>query len=196
MSRVTRLKAQFGMNWATALVGWKGLGRFSPWPDRWKEFPSLITSGQVEEHALERLEHSSDPQEVAIITTLLVAISSSETRERIEELLANLAGICQHNHSLEMRKWRAVLLEELLENIPDKPVYGLIALSEFWQGFGFPSDSPHEAQGKGSPSSPGEYYTKENFERLLKQNREWLGKESASIKEQQKLEKCGLPGGD
>jgi hypothetical protein len=67
--------------------------------------------------------------------------------------------------------------------MPEDPLYGLLALTEFWQSFGFPSDSPHVIQGRGNTISPAEYFQQNNLNRLLSLHRKWIQQEKALIKE-------------
>ncbi|HEU4388194.1 MAG TPA: DUF2247 family protein, partial [Blastocatellia bacterium] len=70
-----------------------------------------------------------------------------------------------------------------LNNLPQDAVYGLVALTEFWQGFGFPPDSPHEVQGRGNTITPLDYYQQENLVRLLACHRAWIKEEKIAIEQ-------------
>ena len=76
------------------------------------------------------------------------------------------------------------LLEEVLENLPPDPLHGLMALSEFWQTFGFPADGPHEVQGRENAVTPTEYYQQENLTRLLARHYAWIKEERARLRKQ------------
>ncbi len=108
-----------------------------------------------------------------------------QTREEIKDLLQRLSQLDGGDPQIELRKWRLVLLEEVLASMPKDALYGLIALTEFWQDFGFPSDSPHVVQGRGNNITPPEYYQEENLQRLVNCHRTWIENERASLKEQQ-----------
>ena len=73
-------------------------------------------------------------------------------------------------------------MEQLLEDIPTEPLYGLIAFTDFWNDFGFPSDSPHEVQGRWNSLGPQEYYTQENLERTIQRHQKWVENEIEEIK--------------
>lgn len=181
MTPFARLGKQFGVNWTTILVGWKGLGVFSPWAARTAEFPPLLSADELAAYANERLASSSDVAEDDLIVNLLSLDLHTESRETITEHLARLSDLCGGDSSRELRKWRVVLLEDLLEHIPSDPLYGLIALTEFWQNFGFPPDSPHEAQGKGNMVSPADYYQESNYQRLVSRHKAWIEQEKARL---------------
>jgi len=184
MSTFENLKAAFVANWTTVLVGWNGPGVLSPWPDRWVEFPPLISPDEIAAYANDRLAATSDPAEQALIVALSSSDLRTEGRETIKDLLAPLSELDAGDPDIEIRKWRLVLLEQVLENMPHDPLYGLMALTEFWQSFGFPSDGPHEVQGKGNTLTPSEYYKQENVHRLVARHYEWVEGEKAALRKQ------------
>ena len=187
MSAFTRLKADFATNWTTILVGWNGLGALSPWPDRWKEFPPLLGADEIVNYAYERLSLSPVAEEDKIMIELLALNLQREPRETVKELLTRLSNLSQGDMLFELRKWRLILLEELLDHLPEDSTYALLALTEFWQNFGFPTDSPHEVQGRDNSISPSEYYQKENLQRLLNRHRTWIQEERATIKSRENI---------
>jgi len=182
MSTYTRLRESFDVNWTTILVGWKGLGGLSPWPDRWEEFPPLLTFKEVADYALERLESSNAGREQDATTELVSLNLGEERRGAILSLLAPLLDMDGGDPVTELRKWRLILLEQKLEHLPEDPLYALTELTEFWNEFHFPPDGPHEAQGVGNSISPADYYTQENRDRLLLRHRDWIKSEAESIK--------------
>ena len=185
MTHFARLRKQFAVNWTTVSVGWKGLGVFSPWPERSAEFPPLLSVNELAAYANERLASSSDAAEDEFVVRLLSLDLHTESRETITEHLARLSNLCGCDSSRELRKWRIVILEDLLDFIPSDPLYGLIALTEFWQNFGFPPDSPHEVQGKGSTLSPDDYYEENNFQRLVSRHKTWIEQEKTAMEADQ-----------
>src|SRR5215475_1063475 len=182
VSAFAKIKAAFDVNWTSVLVGWEGLWRLSPRPRRWTEFPPLISTGEITSYAEKRLEASADRREQRMIIELMTVDLGRLTREEIRDMLESLSGLDGGDPAMELRKWRLVLLEQVLEGISNDPVYGLIALSEFWQEFGRPPDSPHEAQGVGNHITPSEYYRQENLDRLLARHREWIETEKKTLK--------------
>jgi hypothetical protein len=91
MSIFTKIRANFDVNWMTILVGWEGLGVFSPWPSRWTEFASLLTSSEVATYANERQEFSADSIEEDLIAKLLSCDIQAATRENIKDALKPLS---------------------------------------------------------------------------------------------------------
>ena len=182
MSVFSIIRAAFDINWTTILIGWEGLGVLSPWPSRWTEFPSLVSAKEVAIYADERLASTTDVNEQDLILKLLSVDLRTESREAIRDLLKPLSDLDGNDPAIELRRWRLILLERVLENMPQDSLYGLMALTEFWQGFGFPPDSPHQVQGCGNEIGPKEYYTAENFQEVLDRHRRWIEKETAELK--------------
>jgi hypothetical protein len=186
MNVFSKLRANFDISWTTILVGWNGLGAFSPWPDRSDEFPPLLSADDLVTYANERVASSSGVAEDDLIAKLLSLDLRTESRETIRDVLTHLSNLCRGNPAFEIRKWRLILLEELLDNIPKDALYGLMALTEFWQSFGFPLDSPHEVQGRGNKVAPSEYYQEHNLYQLLARHRIWAQKEKIALSNEQR----------
>jgi hypothetical protein len=185
VSDFDKLSATFDTNWTTILVGWQGLGVLSPWPERWVEFPPLISAEEIADYSYARLVHSSDANERDLIEKLLSVKLQTQSRQEIRNVLKRLSDMLGGNEAIELRKWRMVLLEDLLGTMPKDALYGLMALSEFWQKFGFPADSPHVVQGRGNTITPSEYFQQENLDRLLGCHQAWLHEEKAAIMKQE-----------
>lgn len=181
MSAFAELRAAFGVNWTTVLVGWKGTGPLSPWPGRQDGPPPMLSADEVTSYGEERLAASSNQVEQGLIVSLLSLVPRSAGRQTVRERLEPLSRLDGGDPEIELRKWRVTLLEQLLRSLPLDPVYGLIALSEFWQSFGFPSDCPHEVQGRGNAVTPEDYYAEDNLLRLLRRHRAWIEREKLAI---------------
>ena len=187
MSTFEKIRAAFTTNWTTVLVGWNGLGDLCPWPDRWTEYPALIFGHEICAYCDEQLAKSFDPIERDMILALLALDVRTASREIVRTLLTPLSVLCKGDPAIELRKWRLVMLEETLEHLPKDALYGLIALSEFWQSFGFPADSPHTVQGRGFKSvGPYEYYEQENLDQLLLRHRTWIEHETLALQDHMK----------
>lgn len=106
-----------------------------------------------------------------------------------EAMDAKLEELSEHDRSelsLQKRKWRVYLLIRLLEKLGTDPLQGLLALMEFWlpmRDTGCPITFPCN---NGSPSVE-EYFTKSNYETMVKRNRAWLHKEIGEIQQAESL---------
>jgi hypothetical protein len=183
MKAFARVRSAFDVNWTTVLVGWRGLGVLSPWPNRWMEFPPLLTADEVAAYARERLAASPNGAEQALLGELLSLDLRAENREEVTAMLNRLSESVGHDAAIELRRWRLVLLEQTLSDMPHDPLYGLTALTEFWQSFGFPADSPHVVQGRGNTVSPADYYQPDNFRKLLAAHTRWIEDERAALRQ-------------
>jgi hypothetical protein len=99
-------------------------------------------------------------------------------------LLDRLAG--HHGQSLESarRKWRAVALEALLEQLGDDPLYDLLHLGDFWDIWNISGHpGPHVVQGVGNTLTPSEYYNPGMLAQILVAHREWLAREFYELRE-------------
>lgn len=184
MSVFEQVKATYGACWTTVRVGWDGLGVLSPWPERWTEFSPLLSPDEIAAYAYERMTTSSGREEERLIVELLGLDLQTESRETVGDRLRSLSELDGRESEIELRKWRVVLLEQVLRTLPHDALYGLMALSEFWQGFGFPSDSPHEVQGRGNAIDPSEYYQQDNMDRIVGRHRAWIEDERRMLRGQ------------
>lgn len=157
------------VNWRTLLVGLEGPGKHPP----------TITLGDVsafasEQHATRTTAESED--------VVAVLVASSDDAGEAREILQRLAEKEESDPERELRKWRLVLLRQAMMDLPADPLYGLIALTEFWERFDFPADSPHVVQGRGNRLDPSAYYTKENYLALVQKHRDWAHREATSLR--------------
>jgi hypothetical protein len=172
MTLFERLRVEFGVNWTTLLVGWDRPGRFSH---------AVISVDEIDAYATERLVSSPTTDEEELVVRLLALNLRCERPEVIRERLVDLSTCNGADPSVELRKWRIALLEECLDNIPAHPIYGLTALTDFWNQFEYPPDSPHVVQGRGNSITPTEYYCEENLQRLLARHRAWIQVEKHAL---------------
>lgn len=103
--------------------------------------------------------------------------TSSELRENLE-VLCHAKNV---DINKSKRKWRYASLENVISDLDLDPVYGLITLSEFWAAWDWPSDSPTTMRSD-SEISPEDYHSESNYESVVKNNRDWLVLELASLK--------------
>jgi hypothetical protein len=116
------------------------------------------------------------------IDVVLLAGSHATDAEEISELLKRLSSGEEVDADHEFRKWRAIYVTKNLPDIQSEYIQGLIELSDIWALLDFPDDSPHVFQGRNNLITPNEYYTKENYIKLLEKHQEWLEKEIADVK--------------
>ena len=174
------LKNNFPVNWTTVLVGWEGLGIISPWPDKWIESSPLLTVNEVYEFCYDRISKTSDAKEISLILEMLEFEKKGPDREFIGYLLTPLSELYNGDKTFEIRKWRAVMLGELLERLQGDALSDSLEIGEFWMYYGFPPDSPMKHSDIDNVRSD-EYGSKKYINRVITINKEWLQNEIQTI---------------
>jgi hypothetical protein len=110
-----------------------------------------------------------------------IAFASEDEEELIRNKLNDLSKI-ENNSDIDLKTWEYLLLEELIPTLPKDPLRGLLELTDFWSQFNYPKNSPHQIQGRNNTLTPQEFYTRENFNFLLEENKKWLQKTENELK--------------
>ncbi len=129
---------------------------------------------QLAEEALADVE--TDEQ-----TRKLVDLIDAAEPGAVTEALTALAPVLPDADSDAHRSWVCVLLWDALGTLPSDPLYGLIALTDFWETMGRPAWKPHSVQGIDDALTPNEYYTDDRFNLALTRHSQWLEREVARI---------------
>jgi hypothetical protein len=169
MNRLVEMReAGLPVNWRTVFVGWIGPGKHERLLD---ESDVVAEAGS----ALDRGENSAE----------VIALASTDSLGslEIETFLRELAKREWSTPAHEERKWRWLLLKEAIESLPSEPLYALLALTEFWEKFGYPPDSPHVVQGRGNHRSPNEYYTERHYRETVQRHEDWLKRELDDLRQ-------------
>lgn len=112
---------------------------------------------------------------------IITLIGEKEDSEKFEKLLKKLADEDDFNIGIQKRKWRAYLLQNVIENIHEDWFEGLLELTEFWITMGMPADCPLTLPRSGKKKAVQEYYSQPSYECNLNKNREWLKEEIRSM---------------
>lgn len=161
-------ESRIPINWGTVLVGWTGPGKYS----------RLLSIADIASYARDLIEANPDqPREV-----LKLAGAGDDETESVNACLRALSGGAGVDVELETRKWRLILLKDFIKALGDDPLYGLLGLTEFWERFDYPLDGPHVVQGRGNSQAPQDYYTEDNYRRIVERHRQWIDKEEALLK--------------
>jgi hypothetical protein len=156
------------VNWRTLLIGLEGTGKYPP----------LVTLDEVYAFADEQLAASMPPPECAVAIVVASGADPAEIRV-IQKRLADDEE--KSEQARELRKWRLVLLKHAVAELPEDPLYGLLALAEFWERLDFPSDSPHVVQGRGNKIAPTDYFTEDNYRHLVRKHKDWISAEMSAL---------------
>lgn len=156
----------FKISWNLIAIGLYGNG----------EIPPLITHLDVVDY-LDGLLTDIDEQTENIIAL----ICEKEDCKKFDRLLKKLASEDDSNIAVQKRKWRAYLLKNLIDNINEDSLQGLLELMEFWVSMGIPDNCPQTFPNSDNKKSIQEYFTQASYEFNLNKNREWLNEEIQSI---------------
>lgn len=107
------------------------------------------------------------------IVTLAILRSGEE--EEILNILKKLSESENNDYSLEFKKFRAMYIYKNLPSKSDEFLQGILKLSELWDKFGFPEDSPNIY-------FDFKNYSQENFNKLLDIHNVWLKSEFELIR--------------
>lgn len=157
----------FEITWTLLNIGFDGSAKFK----------KQLDVQDIINYAINKMEDGDESLDV-----VLLASSHAANAEEISELLKNLSKSEKVNTDVECRKWRVLCVSKNLPNIQDEYIQGLIELGDIWLMFDFPDNSPHVFQGRNNSITPNEYYTQENYEKLLENHRKWLDKEIADLR--------------
>lgn len=157
----------FGISWTLLNMGWYGSAKFK----------RQLAGQDIIDFAMSKMEDGDES-----IDVVLLASSRATDTEEISELLKRLSGGEKVDADNELRKWRAIYVSKNLPDIQAEYMQGLIELGDIWALLDFPDDSPHVFQGRNNSITPNEYYTKENYIKLLEKHQEWLEKEIADLR--------------
>ena len=167
MNKLCFLKSLgFKISWNLIAIGLYGNGEIQP----------SITHLDVVDY-LDGLLTDIDEQTDDIIAL----ICETEDDTKFDRLLKEFASKDDSNIAIQKRKWRACLLKDLIDNINEDSLQGLLELMEFWLSMGKPDDCPQTFPNSDDKKSIQEYFTKESYVFNLNKNREWLNEEIQSI---------------
>lgn len=158
----------FEISWTLLNLGWDGSAKFK----------NQLAGQDIIDFAMSKMEDGDES-----IDVVLLASSYVTSTEEISELLKRLSDGEDVNSDNEFRKWRAIYVSKNLPDIQTEYIQGLIELGDIWALFDFPDDSPHVFQRRNNSITPNEYYTKENYIKLLEKHQEWLEKEIADLRD-------------
>lgn len=155
----------FKISWNLISIGLYGDG----------EIPPLITHMDVVDY-LDSLLTDIDEQ-----TGNIIALICEEDRVKFDRLLKKFASKDNSNIAIQKRKWRVYLLKDLIDNINEDGLQGMLELMEFWASMGMPDDCPQAFPNSDEKKSIQEFFTQTSYELNLNKNQEWLNKEIQSI---------------
>lgn len=130
---------------------------------------TFISANEVINYAVGFLEYTENDDIVSF------AILRNSEEEDILNILKKLSESENGDYCLEFRKFRALYIYENLPSKNDDFMHGILKLSELWDKFGFPEDSPNIY-------FEFKNYSQEKFNKLLDIHNSWLKSEFEFIR--------------
>lgn len=156
------------VTWTLVTMGFSGSSKFK----------GQLSGREIVEYAITRVINGDASPQV-----LMLAGTDARDTEQIGCLLNKLSQGENVDANAELRKWRAIYVANHLPTDKDDYIHGLVALGDIWAYLDFPDDSPHVFQGRNNMITPMEYYTPDNYKRLLDAHKSWLEKEITQLKD-------------
>ena len=130
----------------------------------------FISAKEIINYATNLLAYSNDNDIVKL------AILYEHEEDEIARMLNHLSDKenCQYSH--EFRKFRVLYIKEHLPKKGDYFMHGIIKISELWNKFEFPDDSPNIY-------FKFKDYSEAKFNELLKIHAEWIDMEIEKVKQ-------------
>ncbi len=153
----------FPINWTTLLLGLEGPGNYL----------NVISTLDVVNYVEQKVN-----KDAIICNQLVMSLSNySDDKTALIACLRELIKTEDEDMDVELKKWQLYLLKKTIASLPEDPIHGLIMLTDFWEKFDYPENSPHKVQGKDVSTHPNDYYTKDNYIRIVQQHENWLKNE-------------------
>ena len=155
----------FKISWNLIAIGLYGSG----------EIPPSITYLDVVDYLYGLLTDIDEQTD-----NIIALICEKEDHTKFDGILKKLASEDDSNIVVQKRKWRVYLLKNLIDNINEDSLQGLLELMEFWVSMGKPDNCPQTFPSSDNKSVK-DYFTQSSYEFNLNKNCEWLNKEIQSI---------------
>lgn len=153
----------FKITWRLIQIGAKGLC----------EIPAMLTRDEILGYLIDSLNNIDDQ------TDNVISLICEDNPIEFDKVLDKFAENDRCDLGVQKRKWRAYLLQTLLDSLSRDPLQGLLELIEFWLAMGKPENCPHVFPTNTTVAK--DYFTEATYNSLIKMNREWLNKEINEI---------------
>jgi hypothetical protein len=158
---------EFKITWRLIDIGFMGS----------ETFRNELSSQEIIDYAIFVCNNNINDEDI-----INLACEYSENIDKVDSYLKNLVSKERTSNEIELKKWRVVYVKKQLSKPSTDFISGLIELGDIWAKFNFPEDSPHIFQGINNDITPEQYYTEENYKKLLKTHFIWLSDEISKLK--------------
>ena len=116
----------------------------------------------------------------------LICIKDSD--EEIKKLIKKYSQMEGADKDIQLKKWIVVGLKRKLDMLSDRVVDGLMDLTEFWLPYINEKWCPHKYHNLNNCDiNPSEYFTQENYNKLIKANINWINSQIQLIHKLEKM---------
>lgn len=155
-------------DWSVALLGVSGI----PTTSERLSVPAVTEFAKAE---LEQLAVDDSALDLVVELATEEPLSSADMRD----CLARVCDIKNVDLEQSKHKWQLFSVQDLLETLDPDPVYGMIALSEFWHAWDWPADSPASMR---ADIEPAEYHSDAHYLRVVDDHRQWLARHMEAVR--------------
>lgn len=115
---------------------------------------------------------------VTQIDNIIYLLCEKEDNFKIDQLLSSLATEDGSIETVQLRKWKAYILKDLLNSYNQDYFQCMLELLEFWTSVGDMEKCPFDFPDKNSVQN---YFTQAQYQIILEKNLAWLNNEVQSI---------------
>ena len=101
----------------------------------------------------------------------------TEMNGEVIDMISNLCDLKSVDLTLSKKKWVVFAIKEFMNHLPEDSLYGLLELNNFWNEWGESNNSPNIIQGVNNTMTPNEYYSDENYLKIISNHNLWIKKE-------------------
>jgi|GEM_PF-200187 len=156
----------FDVNWKLIKIGYLGNSIIQP----------QLSKKDICDYGYWILENTDD--NISLISQLIGEVSDDY---EFNNILFKLSKTELVDVDIQIRKWIVYMLSNKLSSLSKDYFEGILEITEFWVSLGQPNNCPHIFQGVGNTITPEEYYTKEIYDMVILNHKNWLNKEIKDI---------------
>lgn len=159
-------KMGFKITWKLICIGLWGTDKI----------PVQITYAELFDYLEKRLNNND-----LWLDEIVLLICEKDNQMKIHDLLCKFADEESSDFKLQERKWRAYLFYNILDNLSDDCLQGLLQLMEFWTLIGLQNESPIDFPKSGDKLSFKNYFTSSTYKQQIIKSKDWLENEMKTI---------------
>ncbi len=155
------------ITWKTIYLGLYG----------WEDGQPILTQAELEEFICKLLAEPNSQIDPSV--KLLLSFDDLEEEKRILEKLSQEENSLA---SIQIRKWKALLLKMILQNRNPDALQGVMELMDFWIHTAKTESCPMKMPETAQKDELDSFFSEENYDFIISQNAEWLENEIKNIR--------------